>query len=748
MAAVTRTLLALALLVGCQSEAPKPAAAPGSAAPATVAAAPVTGAPVAAPAVPAAPVDWKAWIAAETACADCHPDEVAAWQASPMGRSLAALPPGAPLPPGMPAEVVHPVTGEHFRARNEAGRLEISEAVDGVEFARVSTFVVGSGAHTQSWFWQDGPDLYAQPLTWYSQAKRWDLSPGYAPAGHPGFFREITAECAWCHGALLPGGDDPVPAETVNRGIPCARCHGDPRPHIAARQAGKPGAITVPTQLPPDREAAVCEYCHLQGNVRLLAEGRQWTDFVPGMALADVVSIFDRQGPRAGVGIVSHAARLHESKCRAGDGERLTCTACHQPHATTHRDRSAACRDCHAPAEAKHCAGPGTEDCVACHMSRVGTADIPHVSITDHLIARKPTPLPPQASDPAAPLLQLGDAAQPDAQTGAPAALRRYGRAYAEAARTSNHPQDVASGYTLMRAGVDRALGEALPSEIWFDLASLELMRADWTAARASIEQAWKTGDRSDRVVAATASLRMREGDLKGAMEILAQAPPEADRHYPYLNNKAIILAAAGRPDEARAAADAAMKARPLDGEAWITRGNLAQILGDQAGAVEAFATATRRRPDDLRGWLDLGHAHLRLRAFVPAEKAFTEARKRSPDPTIGSSAAAGLTRAWVGQGRLDEAAALLPEVFKYQPAPDAYVALAALALAAGRLEEAMKAIDAAAPSLPDDAELWWIAGAVLEAKGMLKEAEMARGRATRLGYPAEKSAAPVTTTP
>lgn len=731
-------LLCALLLAACQSKPESPPAAPTSAAPPAPASAPPQALASAAPAS-AAPArlapDWKAWLAAEATCADCHPDEVAAWKASPMGRSMATA---HALPPGLPVEVPHPLTSEKFKAQAKATAqgpvLEQSVHVDGVDFARESAFVVGSGAHTQSWFWREGTALFQQPLTWYSQAQKWDLSPGYAPAGHPGFFREVTDECTWCHGALLNAPNDPLPADTADRGIPCARCHGDPRPHIQARQAGKDAPITVPTKLAPEREAAVCEYCHLQGTVRLLAEGRGWTDFVPGMALGDVVAIFDRAGPRTSVGIVSHSARLRESKCRAPGEERLTCTACHQPHALQKRDRSAPCRDCHMAEKATHCKGANTDDCVACHMSRVGTSDIPHVSITDHLIAKIPAPLPPVPPGTKAPLIQVGDLAQPTPD--APGdVLRRYGRAYAEAARTSGDPQDIASGYDLLRAGINKATGPIAP-ENWFDLASLELFRGDWTAARAAIEQAFAGGDTRPRVLASLASLRLRQGDLKAALEVLERAPPEAEDYFPYLTNKGAVLAAAGQKDAARAASDKAITARPLDAEAWVLRGTLAQVGGDLKAAAEAFTTATRRRPDDLRAWLDLGQVHLKQRDFAAALNTFGEVLKRTQDPTVRANAQAGQARAHVGAGNLEAAAALLPEVFKAEPVPDAYVALAALALAAGRVEEAGKAIDAAVPHLQDDAELWWIAAAILEKRGMVGESVQARERAIKLGHP------------
>ncbi|MCB9547858.1 MAG: tetratricopeptide repeat protein [Myxococcales bacterium] len=722
-------LLALVALAGCRGREASPPAAPAS----TASAAPASAAPAApasaAPAAPAPPPDWRAWLAAEESCADCHPDAVAAWAASPMGQSMATLPPGAPLPPGLPAEVVHPLTQERFTARAVDGRLTIGLTADGVAFERPASVVVGSGAHTQSWFWREGDAFFALPLTWYSQAKRYDVSPGYEHPGHPGFFRAITTECTWCHGSRFLA--DPVRTDTPSLAIPCARCHGDPRAHVEGRQAGRAVPITMPTALPPAREASVCGYCHLQGLVRLTTEGHDWTDFVPGADLRDSIAIFDRQAARTGVGIVSHAARMAQSPCRQAGGEPLTCTACHHPHGAR-RDRSAACRDCHQGEQGHACAGPVEDDCVRCHLSRVGTRDIPHTSITDHRIQRVPVALAPDEGDPGGPLLRVGDAAPPG--PGSPAATHRlYGRAYVEAARVSNSPDDVRRGLEHLRAGE----APNVPAVYWFDRGSAELMSGDHAAALASLKRAHALGERGPKLLSALASLALRTGDVPAAMGYLADAPPATQADFAFQTTRATLLATVGKADEALAAADAATKARPHDAEAWITRGAVAQAERRFDEAAEAFATATRRRPDQLRGWMSLAQARLQGRHFAEALAAFEGFRSRAPTPELQAVADAGRARALVGLGRLEEAAKLLPEVLARQPVPDAYVALASVALAAGRVEDAGRAIDRVAAQLPDDAELWWIAAEVLARQGLSAESGRARQRAVQLGYPA-----------
>jgi predicted CXXCH cytochrome family protein len=75
----------------------------------------------------------------------------------------------------------------------------------------------------------------------------------------------------------------------------------------------------------------------------------------------------------------------------------LTCINCHNPHVsvkvTGKETFNNACLKCHTSADAcKEKASIKTannNNCVACHMPKSGTIDIPHVTVHDHWI-RKP----------------------------------------------------------------------------------------------------------------------------------------------------------------------------------------------------------------------------------------------------------------------------------------------------------------------------------------------------------------------
>jgi cytochrome c peroxidase len=87
--------------------------------------------------------------------------------------------------------------------------------------------------------------------------------------------------------------------------------------------------------------------------------------------------------------------RIFHSKCYSDD-RRISCTACHDPHAPLKQDAAyydAKCLACHASkeslAESKATLIPGcrvgAKDCASCHMPKIGPAAA-HFKFTDHYI--------------------------------------------------------------------------------------------------------------------------------------------------------------------------------------------------------------------------------------------------------------------------------------------------------------------------------------------------------------------------
>lgn len=250
---------------------------------------------------------------------------------------------------------------------------------DGITASYPVALAIGSGRVGQSYAVRIHGDLFQSPISWYKQAMKWGISPGFERERHPDFDRPITSSCLFCHSSLSPSG----PAA-----IGCERCHGDGSKHSSSPSKAN---IVQPSRLPPARRDAVCEQCHLQGVARVLQPNKREPDYVPGIALEEVFSIFVQPG--ADFRVVSHSEQLNQSACARSSEGKLWCGSCHDPHpvnAASNRTYQQRCESCHPGIKAKH-AGPA-ENCVGCHMPRRPVSDVAHTTYTDHRIARRPNP--------------------------------------------------------------------------------------------------------------------------------------------------------------------------------------------------------------------------------------------------------------------------------------------------------------------------------------------------------------------
>src|SRR5207302_405536 len=95
--------------------------------------------------------------------------------------------------------------------------------------------------------------------------------------------------------------------------IGCQRCHGPGELHVASRGTEK-DTIVNPRHLEPALREAVCEQCHLEGEVRLVRHGRGLDDFRPGLPMELFWSVFlptseTGEGPKA----VGHVEQMYQS---------------------------------------------------------------------------------------------------------------------------------------------------------------------------------------------------------------------------------------------------------------------------------------------------------------------------------------------------------------------------------------------------------------------------------------------------
>lgn len=280
-------------------------------------------------------------------------------------------------------------------------------------------FIIGSGHHTNSHFWQDGNYLYQAPLTYYTQKGIWDLPPGFKE-NNSGFSRKIDVECMSCHNAMpTVNRNSKNFFEKIPLGIDCERCHGPGEMHVNLKKQGilvdtskeADRSIVNPKRLSYQRQVDICQRCHLQGN-NVLKPGKHFEDFRPGMKLSDVFEVYMPKYENNDYFVMAgHSDRFQQSACFIKSNPKntevydkkvnFTCISCHNPHVSVKATRiqsfNNTCNGCHhkesKKSDMKGCSLPPKQQihqngCVGCHMPGSGAEDIPHVMVHDHKIQR------------------------------------------------------------------------------------------------------------------------------------------------------------------------------------------------------------------------------------------------------------------------------------------------------------------------------------------------------------------------
>ena len=302
------------------------------------------------------------------------------------------------------------------RVAGDAARYEVAKTAAGVSVTvaqneRTATrsldYFIGSGAVGRSYASRVGKFLFQAPVSFYTAAGRWDVSPGFEKASDPGLTRPVEPSCLRCHASQvqhLPGTANGY-AEPAFRegGIGCERCHGPGAAHVRAMQSAqtnvKGHAIVNPAKLDPARRDSVCAQCHLSGASEI-GRGRQLSAFRAGELFSDYVAVFQWSSkPVSGaLAVNSHFERMTQSGCRKAAGPKFWCGTCHDPHdvpaktavSSYYRERCFQCHDsqsCTAPSAQR---ANASDDCIRCHMPRTGAPTVKHAAFTDHSIPRRP----------------------------------------------------------------------------------------------------------------------------------------------------------------------------------------------------------------------------------------------------------------------------------------------------------------------------------------------------------------------
>ncbi|MBV9505470.1 MAG: hypothetical protein JO323_10775, partial [Acidobacteriia bacterium] len=275
-------------------------------------------------------------------CAGCHASIWATYRRTGMARSFYR--PTAETTVGFTTKnptYYHKASDSYFTVFERDGRFYQQRYQIGFDGKQTNTlekeihFVMGSGNHVRAYLSRTGRGTYVElPLAWYAEnGGYWAMNAGYDRPDYPGFQRNITYGCMFCHNGIpdIPSGNQETGAEPVftgrmPEGIDCQRCHGPGSRH--AEEAARPGvsieqlrkSIVNPARLSPAREMEVCLQCHLQTTSSRLPSSvlrydRSPFSYRPGEPLADFSLQFDRASGNPRFEIAGAAYRLRQSLC-------------------------------------------------------------------------------------------------------------------------------------------------------------------------------------------------------------------------------------------------------------------------------------------------------------------------------------------------------------------------------------------------------------------------------------------------
>jgi hypothetical protein len=255
------------------------------------------------------------------------------------------------------------------------GDRSIYRVTDGKETIEVSlSWAFGLGAAGQTYVFERNGHHYESRVSYFRAIDRLDFTLGAAGA-RPANLEDAagrlmttkdSTDCFSCHatGAVSHGSLD---LAHMKPGILCERCHGDATQHVASFQAAKPSLGGMPRlgQSSAEEMSNFCGQCH-----------RTWAQIAA-------------EGPFGINNVRFQPYRLTNSKCYDAGDRRISCSACHDPHADVVRNTASydsKCQACHGGGHVSAKACPTAKsNCASCHMPKL---ELPgsHNKFTDHQI--------------------------------------------------------------------------------------------------------------------------------------------------------------------------------------------------------------------------------------------------------------------------------------------------------------------------------------------------------------------------
>jgi hypothetical protein len=312
-------------------------------------------------------------------CSPCHAEIVRTYGQTAMARTSGRV---VASQHQQSASFLEPKTGTTYSVDADLN-LHFAKGADVVGVRKLDWFI-GSGRVGRSYLFGLDQRLFQAPLSYYSEAKHWQLSPGFDKRPTLDLTRAVEPSCLNCHSSQFDAA-----RLVIEPGISCERCHGDSTRHIAS--SGKLPVVN-PSKLAPHERDSVCAQCHLTGAARVARYQANGRSYVPGLKLSDFSAVFSAEANEAAgaIGVTSHFEKMMISQCKLASGDSFTCTTCHDPHSEP-KDAAvyfnSRCQSCHA---SKPCVKQPQGNCIECHMPKAAGRGVDHSSYTDHSIARKP----------------------------------------------------------------------------------------------------------------------------------------------------------------------------------------------------------------------------------------------------------------------------------------------------------------------------------------------------------------------
>lgn len=411
----------------------------------------------------------------DAACAQCHREIYDRYQQTSMARGSGLAREGS-----LEGQLRHAASGVTYKvfARNDAlwmsydrprdvKRQEASAELHG---ERQLLYFIGSGHRGRTYLYQVDGQWFELPINFYGRREIWDMAPNFGSTTSMPAPLPVDTNCLHCHAggvqtALPMAKNRWAGAPFEQGGIGCSGCHGDASKHLAD---GGHGRILNPDKLASAERDDVCLQCHLEGDAVVYRPGRSLAQFRPGDRLNDDAVYFVRASAEAGGRrATSQYEALLRSACKPGSGDRLTCTTCHDPHATPAPEQRVAffrarCLSCHNSANIALEHHPEQQDCAGCHMPSRATTDISHEQVTDHNIQR----LPQMSASHRVGHLSFGEALKPVGS--AVAGDRELGLAYAQMAERGDREAGAKALALLSKAELNDASDAPLHAQLGY----------------------------------------------------------------------------------------------------------------------------------------------------------------------------------------------------------------------------------------------------------------------------------------